>query len=380
MENINVGVITLPIGYAGNVPLLNLIEILKPLSNNIHLITGSAGYEYFKRKKIFTYEIRHERGENPFARIIKYIAIQLRLSYMVAKITSKEDIDIWILFFGGRCLLLSTITVKLFQKKMIMTFPEDLIKSERDTGPFNFIEKILSEMNCIFANSLVLYSSNFIKELNLEKYRNKILIAHEHFLDFNKFKSTKQLDERAKIIGYIGRLSEEKGILNFINAIPDVLENNKEIIFFIIGDGQLRDKIDIYLPAKYLNNIKLTGWIPHDKLPDYLNELKLVVLPSYTEGLPNIMLEAMACGTPVLATPVGAIPDIITDEETGFIMENNTPVCIAKNIIRVLDYPDLETVKEKASALMEREFTYEASTKMYKAVLNTYHDITTPEI
>jgi hypothetical protein len=68
-----------------------------------------------------------------------------------------------------------------------------------------------------------------------------------------------------------------------------------------------------------------------------------MVIPSFTEGLPNIMLEAMACGTPVLATPVGAISDIIRDSETGFIMENNSPKCIIENVNRVIGSSELET-------------------------------------
>jgi len=77
----------------------------------------------------------------------------------------------------------------------------------------------------------------------------------------------------------------------------------------------------------------------------------------------------MACGTPVLATPVGAIPDVIKDGETGFLMENNSPECIATNVIRALEYPDLEGVAQRARALVEREFTYEKAVERWKEVL-----------
>jgi glycosyltransferase involved in cell wall biosynthesis len=102
--------------------------------------------------------------------------------------------------------------------------------------------------------------------------------------------------------------------------------------------------------------VDLPGWISHDDLPGYLNQLRLLVLPSYTEGLPNIMLEAMACGTPVLATPVGAIPDVIIDGKTGFIMENNSPECIAENVIRALNSPDLERIAENGRRFVEENF------------------------
>ena len=117
------------------------------------------------------------------------------------------------------------------------------------------------------------------------------------------------------------------------------------------------------------NKFTFVGWIPHDELPKYLNQLKLLVLPSYTEGLPNIMLEAMACGTPVLATPVGAIPEVIKDEETGFILKNNSPECIAENVMRALEHPNLGEIVNNARNLIERKYTYEAAVERYRWML-----------
>jgi glycosyltransferase involved in cell wall biosynthesis len=92
--------------------------------------------------------------------------------------------------------------------------------------------------------------------------------------------------------------------------------------------------------------------------------LRLLVLPSYTEGLPNIMLEAMACGTPVLATP-----DVIIDGKTGFIMENNSPECIAENVIRALNSPDLERIAEERRQFVEENFSFESTVTRWKEVL-----------
>jgi len=81
------------------------------------------------------------------------------------------------------------------------------------------------------------------------------------------------------------------------------------------------------------------------------------------------MLEAMACGTPVLATPVGAIPDVIIDDKTGFIMESNSPECIAENVIRALNSPDLELIAENGRRFVEGVFTFEKAVKDWKGIL-----------
>jgi glycosyltransferase involved in cell wall biosynthesis len=140
--------------------------------------------------------------------------------------------------------------------------------------------------------------------------------------------------------------------------------------FLIGGDGNLLKSVKEFLSSSNLNNsVTLVGWITHKDLPHYLNRLKLVVIPSYTEGLPNIMLESMACGTPVLATSVGAIPDFIIDGKTGFIMESNSPICIARNVIRALESPILDEISESAIKKVKFEFSYEMAVKNYEHIL-----------
>ena len=371
-EQQNIGIITPPLINAGVPPLSNLINILQHFSlGSIYVITGNKGIKLSNEndQKIHIFGIQHKSGANTVSKIVNHIYLQLRISLKLIRLA--KSADIWIFFLDSQALLLPVITAKLMRKKIIFALAASLTKSAKATkDTFANVLVHSEDINYKLSNHIILYSPNLIKEWNLEKYRDKIFIAHEHFLDFSKFKIKKKFDERDNLVGYIGRLSEEKGVLNFVKAIPEILTEKGDLEFLIGGDGQLRDEIEKYLADKNLNKVKLVGWIPHDELPDYLNELKLVVLPSYTEGLPNIMLEAMACGTPVLATPVGAISDVIKDGETGFIIERNSPECIAKNVIRALEYPNFDEIVDNARELVEREFTYEATVERYKKALD----------
>ena len=370
MKKSNIGILTFPISKTGCIPTSNFVDILYLLSNDLHLITGNDGYVFFKDdKRIHAYGIKHETGGNIITRVTNFIYTQLRISYLLARIT--RNIDIWIFFIGGDTLVLPMLTAKLLRKKVVLAFAgssiQTLLSSE---GNLFRPVKILSKINCTLSKRIIVYSESLIKEWNLGKYRNKIYIAHKHFLDFDTFKIKNKFNERANLVGYIGRFSEEKGVLNFVKAITEISEKQNEIKFLVGGDGQLRNEIERYLEDLNLNEkVKLVGWIPHDELPDYLNELKLLVLPSYTEGLPNIMLEAMACGTPVLANPVGAIRDIIKNGENGFIMENNSPECIAETVIRALKHQNPDEIVKNARKLVEKEFTYEAAVESYRKIL-----------
>jgi glycosyltransferase involved in cell wall biosynthesis len=276
----------------------------------------------------------------------------------------------YVIFFGG-ILIVPFLVCKATRKPVIFSLASSARKIyEKNPSLITKFSILIETANYRLADRLVIYSPKLIKEWGLDKYKDKISIAHEHFIDLDKFNIKNKTAERDSLIGYIGRFSEEKGTHNFVQAIGMLARLKPNYKFLVGGDGELRTEIEKYLDTENLKaKTQLTGWIPHDKLAEYLNEIKLLVLPSSTEGLPNMMLEAMACGTLILSTPVGAIPDLIKDGVTGFILENRTSQCIASNAIRVLSYPDLEEVSQKAHDLIEREFTFESALKEYKDIL-----------
>ncbi|KKG09292.1 glycosyltransferase family 4 protein [Methanosarcina sp. 2.H.A.1B.4] len=370
MKNKNIGVLTFPIGNAGITPLSNLLDIICSISRETYLITGNDGYLYFRNDgRFITYGIDHEYGTNVFTRVLKYIRTQLKISYNIVKIY--KSVDIWVFFIGGEFLIFPMLTSKLLNKKVVLIYPGSITQSLKSKNDMFFnLASIVSKINCNLSDRIVLYSHIFVEQWNLNSYINKISISHRHFLDFNKFFVKKHFSEKNNSIGYIGRFSNEKGTMNFVKSIPLLLEKTDCLNFLLIGDGNLKSEIIDFLDKNGLaNRVEITGWIQHEDLPNYLNNLKLVVLPSYTEGLPNLMLESMACGTPVLATSVGAIPDVIKDGETGFIMKDNSPDCIAKSIIRALEHPDLELIVENARKLICTKFTYEFATENYRQII-----------
>lgn len=371
-QRVNIGVLTIPILDSGVVPLSNLVDVLKPLSSNLYLLTGGAGYSGLKKDgDISIREIVPERGVTLPGRILKYIWSQLRISYELVRM--RRDVDIWFFFFGGDLLVFPLLAARVLKKKVILILPASTVKFleyEKESLSRTMIG-ILSNIGCSLSTIIVLYAKELIRETSLERFEDKIRIAPRHFLDFGKFEVRKRLDKRGNLVGYLGRLSEEKGVLNFVEAIHIISKEGRDVYFSICGDGDIRDTIEEFILQRGLRDeVEMRRWIQHSQVPDYLNDLRLIVLPSFTEGLPNAMLEAMACGTPVLATPVGAIPMSIRDEKTGFIMEDNAPLSIARNIVRALCHPDLEEIAMNARAYVQREFSFEAAVRRYERILS----------
>jgi glycosyltransferase involved in cell wall biosynthesis len=203
----------------------------------------------------------------------------------------------------------------------------------------------------------------------LERFKRKIFPYGALYVN-NGFKVTKPLEKRGSIIGYIGALTQQKGIIQLLLAMNIIKKTNVRL--FIIGDGPLKNQLRAMIKGFSLGGrVLLLGTVPYPHLPHYLNEMKLLVLPSLCgEGLPNVILEAMACGTPVLATSVGGIPDVIKDNETGFILASTESSKAAEKIDEILakDPRELQKIVNNALKFINVNYRLRDAIKRYKLI------------
>ncbi|MPW38613.1 glycosyltransferase [Thermococcus sp. 101 C5] len=369
-----VAVVSFP--WASYVPykfLSDVLKILEPICEKIVLIDGNTERVNIASKKVKVRDIgvgmHYLKDIKPkfYSAIlwtVKCILSQVKISLELIRV--RKDIDVVIFYMAYPYYLLPLITSKILRKKTVEVVTRSKSKS--------FLSKIISLQDPLLfslLDGISPESKSLIKELGLEKYKGKLLPEGARFVDVTRYTIKKKLSERENIVGFIGRLRKEKGVMEFVRAIPIVASENKNVKFLIGGDGDLLNWVKNEckkIRNEYKINITIVGWIGKE-LPEYLNELKLLVLPTYEDAFPTIILEAMACGTPVLATPVGAIPDIIKDGETGFIMKDNSPECIAENVIRALNHSDIESIAENGRKLVEQKFTYEGAIERWSNII-----------
>jgi glycosyltransferase involved in cell wall biosynthesis len=153
------------------------------------------------------------------------------------------------------------------------------------------------------------------------RYRDKLL---KHFRPGRK-----------QIIGAAGRLSPEKGFHVLVSAAAQVIKNDPSTGFILFGEGKCRpDLLRQINEAGLSGHFILSGF--RADLDRFLPHLDLLVLPSFTEGLPNVVLEACAAGVPVVATAVGGTPEVVEDGVNGHLVPAGNADAMASRIAEVL--------------------------------------------
>jgi glycosyltransferase involved in cell wall biosynthesis len=169
------------------------------------------------------------------------------------------------------------------------------------------------------------------------------------------------IPQHAIVILTVRRLVYKNGIDTLIDAANIAVKKNPKIIFLVVGKGPDLESVKLQVAQLGIEpNFRLAGFVSDEELPSYYNVADLFVLPSKSgEGLPLVALEAMACGLPVIATNVGGIREVLS-EDYGKLVPPNQPELFAK---AALDFAavDFSSRKKELRAMMEEKFSWDAN-------------------
>lgn len=171
------------------------------------------------------------------------------------------------------------------------------------------------------------------------------------------------------ILGAAGRLSPEKGFDLFIETAIELSSKDASLGFIHFGDGPLRDELSEKIQqANLQDRVILAGF--RDDLDDILPHLDMFVLPSYTEGMPNVILEAQAAGVPVVATAVGGTPEVVIDGETGRLVNAGDQQGLTEAVAALLkDVEQREHFSIQGKERVQSNFTFSAQAQAYAQLL-----------
>ncbi|HDG97266.1 MAG TPA: glycosyltransferase family 4 protein, partial [Desulfobacterales bacterium] len=177
------------------------------------------------------------------------------------------------------------------------------------------------------------------------------------------------------VLIFIGHLLRTKGIFELVDAFRILCRKYHNTHLVFVGEGQ-----DVQTLVAKVSEVGIEGQVhfvgrrPHDEISDWLSAADVLVLPSWHEGLPNVVVEAMACERPVVATKVGGIPEAVADGKSGILVERGDVKALANAIALLAEDPTRRAVMGAAGRqIVEERFTWERNAEktiqVYREVL-----------
>ena len=210
--------------------------------------------------------------------------------------------------------------------------------------------------------------SDFLVKAGVPK--NKIVYIPAIYVDLNIFKPM-DLPKEYDLI-FVGRLVKNKGINLLLDAANKLKAQILNFKLLIVGNGSLKNNLKFKIKnLKLQDNILLHGWAKDSReIAELLNKSKVLVMPSYNEGGPRVVVEAVACGVPVLATPVGIVPDLLKNGLGGEIIAWEADD-IARRVLGLLNDPDKYQRYSHSGPEMAIQFERRSTIKNYAEKLKS---------
>jgi glycosyltransferase involved in cell wall biosynthesis len=215
--------------------------------------------------------------------------------------------------------------------------------------------------------------SQFTRQ-KLEAKTDKPCLVYNTFTDIEVFKknAASTSSNESKQVLYAGALTYLKGVHILLAAMKNVLSVEKDVGLTVVGEGEYKVRLEeIAAQLRIKERVKFVGWLSQYQLFELIRSCFVFVLPSLSEGLGRVLIEAMVSGKPVVGSNTGGIPEIIRDGETGFLVEPDDSQDLSQKILFLLKNPDLAMkMGMKGKQFAEQNFSNENYAKHYQKMID----------
>jgi glycosyltransferase involved in cell wall biosynthesis len=272
--------------------------------------------------------------------------------------------------------LTGSILKKIFKKQLIVE-----IHGDWESGPFlskkrrfEFLQKkvvpILARFSLKSADKIRAISS-FTKKEAMKLSGIKPYFVFPTFTDISIFLEEKETRFENFIL-FVGGLEKVKGIKYLIKAFSKVKQEFPQFKLVIIGKGSEKENLELEIRSLGIEDkVKFKGRLSLEETKNIMKNCYCLVLPSLSEGLGRVLMEAMALGKPVVASRVGGIPDLIKDGQNGFLFEKGHSKELARKLKILLENKGLvRKMGKKGKEIIENKFSNEKYIKNYVLMIN----------
>lgn len=177
-----------------------------------------------------------------------------------------------------------------------------------------------------------------------------------------------------KSLLYVGRFVRNNGIQDLLAAVPSILDAHPDAKIHLVGSGPLEEKVEETIRSAGLSG-SVTVYDYVDDISEMYDRASVFCRPSYSEGLPLTMLEAMASGVPPVVTAIAGVPEVVTDHETGVLLEPDSPNEVAQAVIELFADPEMRSrLATNAREYITENLRWEQRTKR---VIKVYDQVAT---
>jgi len=266
---------------------------------------------------------------------------------------------------------------KIFRVKYIVKIPtsfnEEFLKVFRDRLKdhvfFRYQDKILRNASAVVVQDVE--TASRLRELGYDNSRIRIIRNGVQVPRLSEKRNYERLHGQSPVLLFVGRIVEEKGIFVLLDAFKEIRQSLRSSILWVVGDGSDLKRCKTYSEKIDLRNVVF--WGRQTDVTQFYLEADIFVFPSFREGLPNVILEAMSYQMPIVTTNVGIIPQVIRNKKEGLLINPRDKKALVHAVKELVESPALgESLAQGARRKVEQDLSIKKNCEQY---LRLYSEI-----